>query len=117
MPQNLYCWRCGMVLPMLEEAEWAQMQPLLFASLHNIKCYREQTGIPLGETPMEAMYWPALGLYHALTGLEEVNPTALWHHRLSLYGPPCTHCGKPLRTPRAKLCAACGRDRGPPASA
>jgi hypothetical protein len=23
-------------------------------------------------------------------------------------GPPCARCGTPLRTPRAKLCAACG---------
>jgi hypothetical protein len=23
-------------------------------------------------------------------------------------GPPCVHCGRPLRTPRARLCAECG---------
>lgn len=114
MPRNLYCWRCNMVVPMLDEEEWARMRPLLHSSLQNIKLHRERFRIPLGATPMQTMYWPALMLYHELTGFEETNPNALWHHRLSDYGPPCTHCGKPLRTPRAKLCAACGRDRDPP---
>jgi hypothetical protein len=103
-----------MVVPMLDEEEWARMRPLLHSSLQNIKLHRERFRIPLGATPMQTMCWPALMLYHELTGFEETNPNALWHHRLSDYGPPCTHCGKPLRTPRAKLCAACGRDRDPP---
>jgi len=45
--------------------------------------------------------------YHRMTGFEETNPNAVYHHIKSLYGPPCQACGKPLRTPRAKLCAAC----------
>jgi len=96
---------------MLDEDEWAQMAPLLLSSLQNIKLYRQQFQIPLDATPKQSMYWPALMLYHELTGFEETNPQALWHHRLADYGPPCAHCGKPLRTPRAKLCAACGHLR------
>ncbi|HEU4556665.1 MAG TPA: hypothetical protein VFS20_02405 [Longimicrobium sp.] len=42
------------------------------------------------------------------TGVEETVPNAVWHHVASLYGPPCRDCAKPLRTPQAKLCAACG---------
>jgi hypothetical protein len=101
-----------MALPMLDEEEWAQIAPLLHGSLQNIKTHRECYEIPLDATPIQAMYWPALILYGELTGFRETNPSALWHHRLSLYGPACERCGKPLRTPQATLCAACGLIRG-----
>jgi hypothetical protein len=41
--------------------------------------------------------------YEHITGLHEENPNAIYHHVLSMYGPPCANCGKPLRTPRAKM--------------
>ena len=50
--------------------------------------------------------------YEMFTGVEESNPNAAWHHVASLYGPPCPACGKPLRTPEARLCAACGWGMG-----
>jgi hypothetical protein len=49
--------------------------------------------------------------YNHITGFEETNPNAVWHHRIALYGPPCHGCGKPLRTPVARFCAACGAIR------
>jgi hypothetical protein len=52
--------------------------------------------------------WQALEAYRRITGFEETNINAVWHHSLSLYGPPCHKCGKPLRTPRALWCPACG---------
>ncbi len=45
--------------------------------------------------------------YERITGFHETNPMALYHHRIDKYGPPCRSCGKPLRTPDAKLCGAC----------
>jgi rRNA maturation endonuclease Nob1 len=43
-----------------------------------------------------------------LTGCFESDANAIWHHRLSDYGPPCRACGRLLRTKRARVCAACG---------
>lgn len=113
MPKPLYCWRCDMVLPMLDEDEWAELAPLLDNMVERIKAYRERYGVGLSEA-RDHVYDDALAFYHALTGRMETNPNALWHHRLADYGPPCAQCGKPLRTPRAKLCAACGHLREAP---
>jgi hypothetical protein len=44
---------------------------------------------------------PMLDAYERITGQKESNPNAIGHHRVSLYGPPCKSCGKPLRSPLA----------------
>ena len=55
-----------------------------------------------------AIFGPALKEYERITGFVETNPNALHHHRISLYGPECRGCGRPLRTPKATRCASCG---------
>jgi hypothetical protein len=45
--------------------------------------------------------------YEAITDFHETNLNAIFHHRLAIYGPPCKQCGRPLRTPQAKLCGSC----------
>ena len=87
----LWCWRCHGEFPMLDDQEFQTVMT------------RRQKG---GITPREE-FLPVLAEYERTTGLRETNPNAVWHHRLSLYGPPCKSCGKPLRTPRAKLCGSC----------
>jgi len=62
-------------------------------------------GVPKGDPKAE--FAPVLEEYQRITGFRETNFLALWHHRASLYGPPCSKCGKPLRTPQAKLCGSC----------
>lgn len=90
MPVTMYCWRCRMDIPMLSENEWSRIEAILRTESDPAK---------------------ALRAYQEITGFQESNPNALWHHRINLYGPPCDACGKPLRTEHAKFCAACGASR------
>src|SRR6266851_689664 len=89
----LWCWRCKAEMPMLDEAEFG-----LFAS---------KRGAPDEGNSGSDQYGAALAEYERITGYRETNFAAIWHHRLALYGPPCKSCGKPLRTPQAKLCGSC----------
>jgi hypothetical protein len=67
---------------------------------------------PAAETSAIARHlWYLVAGYTLFTGTPEENPSAVWHHVTRLYGPPCPHCGKPLRTPRARWCPACGEWR------
>jgi hypothetical protein len=53
------------------------------------------------------IFGPVLAEYERITGFRETNPNAIFHHRVSDYGPPCSFCRRPLRTPKAKLCGHC----------
>lgn len=92
MARTLYCWRCKMDIPMLDEREWEEVGPLLRIRPDDVGARRQS----------------ALDRYHAITGFRETEPNAIFHHRIRLYGPPCEACGKPLRTPNATWCAVCG---------
>lgn len=108
--QELWCWRCRMVVPMLDEEEWPDVDALLTQGMREVMAYRREYGVSLEEARKD-VYQPALDAYERITGFHETNHLALYHHRASMYGPPCWHCGKPLRTPEATLCAACGMPR------
>ena len=96
---------------MLDEAEFAEVSALLHASVRQIK------GMPLQRRRLppaattEELYKPGLDAFEQLTGYRETNPNAIMHRRIAMYGPPCASCGKPLRTPRARMCVACGAER------
>lgn len=108
MAKLLYCWRCAMEIPMLDEAEWERVAPFLANAVSDLKQYRETHGVSLAEAMAQGYGKEVLAEYFRITGFQETNPNALWHHRLSLFGPPCVACGKPLRTPNASFCAECG---------
>jgi hypothetical protein len=82
---------------------------------------RRRRGLPpISPPPPDAdlitrRLWHLTAGYTLFTGAAEENPNAVWHHVASQYGPACAHCGKPLRTPAARWCAACGawRDKAP----
>src|SRR5712664_1834760 len=101
----IWCWRCKADMPMLDEEEWSRIAPLMSRGLSGTKAYRRDNS---PQEVIRAVFEPARAEYHRITGFREENENALWHHRISLYGPPCQNCGKPLRTPEARHCAACG---------
>lgn len=98
---------------MLTEEEWEVVSPHLTNIVEQIKRYREEHGCSPTDAKSRGFGERALELYEHITGFKETNPNALLHHRLSMYGPPCHVCGKPLRTPQARYCAMCSAERVP----
>ena len=98
---------------MLDEAEFDKVSTELSSGLEQVKAYRQTHGSSIAEARAQGFFQEALALYARITGFNETNPDVLFHHRLSLYGPPCGACQKPLRTPQASVCAACGSRRPP----
>jgi hypothetical protein len=96
---------------MLDEQEWAAIEPLLSDMVSKIQQYRQDHDASLADALRQDFGQGALLRYQELTGAVESNPDVLWHHRSNLLGPACTSCGKPLRTPKARCCAACGTMR------
>jgi hypothetical protein len=101
----MWCWRCKMEIPMLDENEWKLIYPIWSNAISTAKEKRIFEDTP----EWEQLARPALDEYKELTGYEETNFDALFHHLIFKYGEPCENCGKPLRTPEAAFCAACGQ--------
>ncbi len=95
---------------MLDDQEWLEFAGPLGNSIGLIQKVRAEQGLSLPDA-LKVGELEALNRYRELTGYAETNVNALWHHRVSLFGPPCSSCGKPLRTPQAKHCAECGAAR------
>ena len=92
---------------MLDEQEYAEIASLFLAGMQSVKEYRNATGATLKTVPLLERFAPMLSRYEAMTSYTETNANAVMHRRLSLYGPPCSRCGKPLRKPMAKICGSC----------
>lgn len=96
---------------MLDEAEFARVAELMSQAARATKAFRKEQGRAFRDSRLGERFRPALELYERMTGVRETNPNAIWHHRLAAYGPSCTLCERPLRTPQARHCAACGAPR------
>jgi hypothetical protein len=92
---------------MLDEEEFSGVSRLYTEATRATKEFRERWGVSLQNTPTEELFRPVREEYERLTGMKDCHENAIMHHRISLYGPPCRHCQKPLRTPKAKLCGSC----------
>jgi hypothetical protein len=103
----LWCWRCKAHVPMLDEGEFAAVSQLYREAFRASKEFRQQWGIPLEQASIHDRFKPIRLKYEQLTGMKECHENAIMHHRISMYGEPCKSCGKPLRTPSAKICGAC----------
>jgi hypothetical protein len=107
----LWCWRCQREIPMLEADEASLVWEAKQEGMKLVEEEAHRRGLAL--TPMQLtgvakFFQPMLEMYKLLTGFEETNPNAVMHHVVAQYGPPCPQCEKPLRTPEARFCAACG---------
>ncbi len=98
-----------MKIPMLDEDEFAVVNKLYSAAFGMTKEFRLKHNLPLGECSIDERFRPVREAYEEMTGVFESNHNAIVHHRISLYGEVCESCGKPLRTPQAAFCAACGK--------
>lgn len=96
----LWCWRCRMEVPMLDEEEF--------------KKARELYSLGFKELKRPDRFKPLRDYYNGLAGFDLVKEgehSAIIHHEIALYGPRCERCNKPYRTPEATFCAACGNKR------
>ncbi|MBA2939918.1 hypothetical protein HZF08_16525 [Paenibacillus sp. CGMCC 1.16610] len=103
----MWCWRCKQVMPMLDEVEYQQINQLYFECMQSAQKYRNDS---LMKSSLNELFSPLVQEYERITGYKDLHHNAIMHHRISQYGDPCRKCGKPLRTPQAKMCVACGEN-------
>jgi hypothetical protein len=89
-----------MEVPMLDEKEYAIAKELYSRGMCNVKA----------KARIERFKF-LLDYYNGLSEFGETEPNAILHHRIAQFGPACENCGKPYRTPKATLCAACGNSK------
>jgi hypothetical protein len=87
-------------------AIWVFSRYLNISVLNEIK-YRHRFSL-IHKASLDDIFEPVREAYEEMTGFKNMHQNAIWHHKLSLLGPDGPNCGKPLRTPAAKLCPECG---------
>lgn len=105
----LWCWRCKMDLPMLDEDEYEEVRTLYGQCMKATKEFREKHNVPLDAVDSKALFKPVCDAYERMTGVKETVANAIMHHRIAQYGPPCRNCRRVLRTPKSSKCFECGQ--------
>ena len=98
---------------MLDEDEFARVSKLYQECMLFAKESRAKA-LSLAASSIDQILEPVRLEYERLTGFANCNAHAVMHHRLLRFGPPCTACGKLLRTSEARHCAECGAARATP---
>jgi hypothetical protein len=105
----MWCWRCKQEVPMLNEDEYNIIAQLYKECCDkSIQCERKGLRCKIN---LNQLFKPVVNEYERITGMKDSHHNAIMHHRISLYGEPCKVCGKPLRTPMATYCVACGEPK------
>jgi hypothetical protein len=99
---------------MLSDEEFAQVAKHSDTFIEELRGQRTASGLDLAGLFATGWLPKILEEYKQLTGIHETNVNAIWHHLASIYGPPCVHCGKVLRTPEATFCFVCHRNQFEP---
>lgn len=82
----MFCWRCQTEMPMLDEGEYRAVCEVMNQCTKNVKQFRAEHNASLNESPIQQLFRPVRDKYED------------------------KRCGKPLRTPEADFCAACGAE-------
>ncbi len=98
---------------MLDEQEFARVAEIYAEATRAVALYRRRHDLTKETVPTELLLQPVRHEYQDITGVFEPDPTVIMHHRVALYGPECSNCGKPLMSPEARSCGVCGHRREP----
>lgn len=68
--EKLWCWRCKMEIPMLDEGEYSQTYELYGQGMSNIKLAKDR----------QLQFKTLLNFYKKTDGFDEAEPNAIMHH-------------------------------------
>ena len=96
---------------MLDENEYKRIWDIYSSCIRNAKRSRKNNNASIDEITMDDLFRPVREEYEKITGFCDIHHYAIIHHEINAFGQECPSCGKPFRTPKAKICAECGYNK------